>query len=248
MRWTVYLLVLVPTLLFADEVHLKGGAVFSGRIVEQTETMVTVDIGDGVVGVAMSRVERIVKGRSPLDDYDERAARLPADDADGWRSLGLWASRQGLSAQSRQAYQKVLEIAPDDPEAHGALGFVLLDGRWLTEEESYRARGYVKYDGEWMTRSEAQMAQNAVAADQARQDAEQRANQAEADAILAESRAEKAEERARQAEQSDSWNQQPPVYWGSWGYGVTGWPSTANARWRNGYQPMRSQPINPKPK
>ena len=156
MRRSAYFLLLVPALLFADEVHLKGGAVFSGRIVEQTETMVTVDIGDGVVGVAMSRVERIVEGRSPLDDYDERAALLPANDADGWRTLGRWASQQGLSAQSRQAYQKVLEISPDDAEARGALGFVLHDGRWLTEEESYRARGFVKHDGEWMTRSEAQ--------------------------------------------------------------------------------------------
>ncbi len=248
MKRMAYLLFLLPTLLLADEVYLVGGAVFSGRIVEQTETMVTVDIGDGVVGVAMSRVERIVKGRSPLDDYDERAAKLPADDVDGWRSLGLWASHQGLSAQSRQAYQKVLEIAPDDPEARGALGFALLDGRWLTEEESYRARGYVKHDGEWMTRSEAQMAQNAAAADQAREDAERRANVAEADAILAESRAEKAEERARQAEESDSWNQQPPVYWGGWGYGVSGWPSTADVRWRTGYQPARSQPVTPKPR
>ena len=65
MRRTVYLLILVPGLLFADDVYLKGGAVFSGRIVEQTETMVTMDIGDGVVGVAVSRIERIVKGGLP---------------------------------------------------------------------------------------------------------------------------------------------------------------------------------------
>ena len=214
---------------------------------EQTETMVTMDIGDGVVGVPVVRIERIVKGRSPLDDYDERASRLPADDAGGWRSLGLWASQHGLSAQSRQAYEKVLEIEPNDPEARGALGFVLLDGRWLTEEESFRARGYVKHDGEWMTRTEAQMARSAASADQARQEAERRANEAEAAAILADSRAEKAEERARQAEEKDVWSQ-PPVYWGSWGYGVSGWPSTANVQWRAGYQPARSQPINPKPR
>ena len=126
----------------------------------------------------MSRVESIVKGHSPLDDYDERAARLPADDVDGWRSLGRWASQQGLSAQSRHAYEMVLTIAPDDPEARGALGFVLLNGRWMTEEESFRARGFVKHDGEWMTRAEAQMSQAAYDADQARQDAERRANRA----------------------------------------------------------------------
>jgi tetratricopeptide (TPR) repeat protein len=246
-RRTVYLLLLVPTLLFADEVHLQGGAVFSGRIVEQTETMVTVDIGDGEVGVPMSRVESIVKKRSPLDDYDARAAGLAADDVDGWRNLGRWASQQGLSAQSRQAYQKVLDIAPDDPEARGALGFVLFNGSWMTEDESFRARGYVKVHGEWMTQTEAQIAESAAASEQARQDAEQRANQAEADKILAESRAEKAEERARKAEETDVWNQ-PPVYWGGWGVGVSGWPSTADVRWKSGYQPARSQPINPKPR
>ena len=66
---------------------------------------------------------------------------------------GLW--RQGLSTQSRQAYEKVLSTAPDDAEAREALGFVQLGGRWLTEEESYRARGFVKVDGEWLTPAEA---------------------------------------------------------------------------------------------
>jgi hypothetical protein len=100
-----------------------------------------------------------------------------------------------------------------------------------------------------MTRAEAQRSQAAYDADQARQEAERRANQAEAATILAESRAEKAEERAREAEKTDSWNRpsQPPVYWGGWGYSVTGWPSTANVQWKAGYQPARSQPVTLKP-
>src|SRR5262245_15066045 len=90
---------LAPVSGFADEVFLKGGASFSGRIVEQTATMVTVDIGEGVIGVPMSRVERIEKGRSALDDYDARARSLGPDDVAGWRSLGAWASQQGLAKQ-----------------------------------------------------------------------------------------------------------------------------------------------------
>jgi hypothetical protein len=220
----------LPALLFADEVFLKGGGTFAGRIVEQTETMVTVNIGDGVVGVPMSRVDRIVKGRSPLHEYDEKAAKLGARDTAGWRSLGHWAMQQGLSAQSRQAYEKVISVAPDDPEAREALGYVLIDGRWLTEEESYRARGFVKYDGEWMTPEEAKVAQSDAAADQARQDAEQRAKEAEIDAMQAEARAHKAEERAKWAESTQSWNL--PVAWGGWGYGMTAWPSsTTVSKW-----------------
>jgi hypothetical protein len=233
----------MPALVFADEVYLKGGARFTGRIVEQTETMITVDIGAGQVGVAVARVEKIVKGRSPLDEYDERAAGLGPQDAGGWRTLGRWASQQGLSAQSRQAYQNVLTVAPDDAEARQALGFVQHDGKWLTEEESYRARGYVKYDGEWMTPGEAQSAQAIASADQARREAETRANVAEADRIQAEERAEKAEERAREAEETDFWDQQP-VYWGGWGYGTTYWPSsTTVTRWPN-YRPS-AQPTRP---
>jgi len=226
-RKAPFLLFLVPAVLFADEVFLKGAGSISGQIVEQTETMVTVNVGGGVMGVPMSRVERIVKARHPLDDYAERSGRLGPQDVDGWRQLARWATQQGLSAQTLQAYQNVLAVVPNDAEAKEAQGFVLLDGRWVTEEESYRARGFVKYDGEWMTPAEAQLLEQNAAADQARQDAEQRARDAETAKLLAESRAAKAAERAadeRARELEDAgWSQ--PVYWGGWGYGVTTWPS-----------------------
>jgi hypothetical protein len=205
-------LILASTPLFADEVYLKGAGALSGRIVQQTDTLILIDIGSGEVGVPPDRVERIVKGRSPLDEYDERAARLGPQDVNGWRNLGRWAGGKGLSAQSRQAYENVLKAAPHDPEARQALGYVLVDGRWLTEEESYRARGYVKYEGEWMTPAEAQLAQSSAEADRARRDAEQQAQAAE--------------ERAQQAENATS----DPVYWGGWGYGVTYWPSSPVVR------------------
>jgi len=227
MRRLSILLLLLPAPLFADEVFLKGAGSISGRIVEQTETMVTVDIGGGVMGVPLSRVERIVKARSPLDDYDDRAAKLGPQDAAGWRQLGRWASQQGLTTQSRQAYEKVIALAPDDAEAREALGFVRHDGRWVTEEEGYRARGYVKYEGEWMTAADANMRQQNAAAEQARQDADQRAREAETQQMVEDNRAAKSAERAAaekaKADREARWGQ--PTYWGSWGYGVTGWPS-----------------------
>jgi len=217
----------MPTVLFADEVFLKGAGTISGKIVEQTETTVMVDIGSGVMGVPMSHVDRIVKGRSPLDDYAERAGRLGPQDTDGWRKLGGWASQQGLSVQSREAYRKVLDLAPNDPEANDAMGFVLLDGRWVPEEEAYRARGYVKFDGEWMTPAEAQRFRDSEAADQARQDAGQRARMTETERMLAETRAAKTAERAadQQAREREEARWTQPVYWGGWGYGVNSWPS-----------------------
>jgi hypothetical protein len=219
---------LAPAAARADEVFLKGAGSISGRIVEQTDAKVMIDIGGGVMGVPMAHVERIVKARSPLDDYDERAARLAAKDADGWRALARWAGQQGLTKQADDAWGRVLAVAPNDPEAKEAMGYVLLNGQWVTEEESYRARGYVNYENEWMMPSEAQARQTSAAAEQARQDAERSAREAETQKQLEANRAAKAAERAadeqRRQQDEASWGQ--PVYWGGWGYGVSNWPTT----------------------
>jgi len=237
-----YLLLLVPALALADEVYLAGAGKISGRIVAQTETTVTVDVGGGNISVPASRVERVVKGRTPLDDYDERAGKLKPQDLDGWRSLGSWASQQGLSSQARQAYNKVLAIAPDDAAAREALGFVKVGGQWLTEEESYPARGYVKFDGEWMTPDEAEAARQEVAAEDARMAAEQQQNDAEIaemqaadEARWAEEEARKEEERILEDEAEGRYDQ--AVYWGDWGYGVTYWPTTPGVGNRPAHRP-----------
>ena len=243
-RFLLPLVFLVPLPVFADDVYLQGGAKFSGRIVEQTETMISMDIGDGIVGIAMSRVDHIVKAPSPLDTYDQKAAKLGPKDAQGWRNLGRWAGQEGLSAQSRKAYQHVLVVASDDPEAREALGFVLFDGRWMTEEESYVAQGYVKYEGEWMTPAEAQLAQENAEAEQARQDTERQAREEETAKLQEEAQAAKVEKQAEWEKSTRYWNL--PVYLGGWGIGASAWPSTGtDSQW---LQQWPRQPSSETPK
>ncbi len=242
MRKASFILFLLPTVLLADDVYLKGAGMISGQITEQTDTMVTINIGDGIVGVPMDRVDHIVKNRSPLDDYADRAAKLAPQDVNGWRALGAWAAQKGLSSQSREAYQKVVALVPNDPEANEALGLVLLNGRWVTEEESYRERGYVYYDGEWMMPAEAQLLQQQAAADQAAR----QARAAQSDALAAQARTEEAEARAAQ-EQADAEtypqiNNNDAVYWGGYGYGVNYWP-TAGVIGQPINRPIQ-QPVN----
>jgi hypothetical protein len=62
------LILLTPTLGFADEVYLKGAGSISGRITERTATMILVDNGDGVRGWQVS----------PFDG-DVTPAPLPAE-------------------------------------------------------------------------------------------------------------------------------------------------------------------------
>jgi hypothetical protein len=218
------LLMATPALVFADEIFLKGAGSFSGRITQESDAVVMIETGDGTIGVPRERIHHIVKGRSPLDEYEDRAKKLKLDDANGWRELGRWAAHAGISTQSRAAYEKVIKVAPNDAEAREALGFVQLDGRWVTEEESYRARGFVRYQGEWMTPAEVQVHETTQANEQATRDAEQRAIDAEVAQVKAEQKAEEERKRAEEAEEEAN-RYSNPIYWGGYGYGVGYWPS-----------------------
>jgi hypothetical protein len=217
----------------ADEVFLKSGGQLSGRIVNHTATSVEVDIGAGRITVPVSSVVRVEEGRSALDEYEERAGKLAATDAAGWVALGKWASARGLGTQARQAYERALAAAPDDPAANQALGRVQVDGGWVSEEEGYRARGYVLFEGDWLTPAEheAILRQRALEDQQSRQRQE-----AEARVRAAEERAQEAEARAKEAEKRAEESQGLPLWYG-WAAGPTAWPTG----------PIVVQPIAPGP-
>lgn len=209
------LLIGAPASSWADVVFLNSGGRMEGRIVSQTETSIEVDIGAGTMTFPMSSVDRIERGRSPLDDYDERAAALGANDSDGWLELARWASSQGLGTQSRRAYERVLAIDPQNAEANRAMGLVELDGNWVTEDQAYRARGYVLFEGQWMMPTE----QDAILRGR---EAERAAAQARAQ--TADAQARQAEAQAREAEaQAQRTAYTTPLYWGTWGPGPRAW-------------------------
>lgn len=167
-----------------------------------------------------------------LHDYHARADDLRTDDRDGWLSLAKWSSSQGLNTQARQAYLRVLALEPDQADANLALGRVLLDGRWVTEEESYRSRGFLAFEGQWLTPAE----QEAVLR---QRDA---TRQAELGRLEAEWRAREAEARAREAEAAAARSAASiPVGWGGWGWGVPAWQSQPAGVLSN----RRSRPTHP---
>lgn len=222
---TVVVFAALASSVAADEVFLKSGGRVSGRIVSRSATTVEVDVGAGRIAVPASSVVRIEEGRSALQEYEERAGRVPAGDAHAWNALGEWASDQGLGAQAREAYSRALAASPNDPKANAALGNVQVGGRWMSEDDSYRAKGYVQFGGEWMTPAEhdAILRERAAEAEQERayREGELRAREAEAKAQEAEARARKAEAEAKETEES---NEGLPLWYG-WGAGPVVWPS-----------------------
>ena len=152
----VLALVFGSTAAFADEIHLRNGGRLIGDIRERRPDAVVIETGPGLVTVPTSQVARVVTSDSALATYRQRAARLRANDAEGWFELALWAQDQGLNTQARQALDHVLTIHPNHSGAHQAAGHVFQDGRWMTPEQSYRARGLVPFEGSWVTPADRQ--------------------------------------------------------------------------------------------
>jgi hypothetical protein len=202
----------------ADEVLLRGGGRLQGVVVERTATSIVVETGPGRVTLSLSRVEKVIEGRSALDVYRERAGALDTADAAGWATLARWAAARDLATQAREAWARVLRAEPSHPEANAALDRVPLDGSWVPEEEAWQARGYVPFEGRWVTPAEHEAIVRERAADEA---SRREGREAEARVREAEARAREAEARAREAEAGAQGTQDEgiPLWWG-WGGGV----------------------------
>jgi hypothetical protein len=238
----IVVMVLAAGPVLADDIYLRGGGRITGQIVEQTDDSVTVDIGGGTISARMSTVVKIDKNNSPLQEYRERAAKIPAGDAEAWRELARWATGYALSSQVREAYREVVAILPDDEEANTALGMVQVNGKWITEEENYRAQGYVQFEGKWMTPAEEQSILAERQAQREQAEADSQANAAKVQQIEAQQQAEKQrqeEERNQLDANNNTYYNYNTVTWG-WGAGPGYWHNPAQ-------QPAQPQqwPQNP---
>jgi hypothetical protein len=106
-----------------------------------------------------------------------------------------------MLTQAPQAFQHVVSLDSTNAAAQRALGRVLLNGEWVSAEESYRARGYVQYEGRWLTLAErdeaVREAAASAAAERERRELDAKAREADAAARIAEADARRAEAQAQ---------------------------------------------------
>ncbi len=136
----------------ADVVRLKSGGMVEGVIVKQTKTQVVVQTNSGgKVTLRLRDVATIERKPSAFQIYRDMLAKLSDDDADGHYSLGLWCQEHRLFRQAREQFEKTIAINPNHKGARERLGYVLLDGKWVTKAEAMKANGFVLHRGEWLT-------------------------------------------------------------------------------------------------
>ncbi|MBM4031689.1 MAG: hypothetical protein FJ291_07870 [Planctomycetes bacterium] len=138
----------------ADVVHMKSGGRVEGAILSRTDAELVVQTSAGKVVLKMAEVDRIEVKASPLDVYREMAAKVKDDDADGHYNLGLWCQDQKLFREGRGEFEKTIALDPNHKGARAKLGYVLRDGKWLTDAEAKKAEGLVRVGEKWVTEDE----------------------------------------------------------------------------------------------
>jgi hypothetical protein len=137
----------------ADRVHLVDGAVIEGKVTRQGDRVV-IELESGELGLRADQVARIEPASSPVQQVEERRARLAPRDVAGRLALANYCRDYGMVAREQQLLREVIELAPDHAEARARLGYVQKDRRWVEREQDLRERGLVQHEGRWLTREQ----------------------------------------------------------------------------------------------
>lgn len=194
----------------ADEVTLKSGGKVTG-IATERDGRVVVEMGVGTVEFNADEVLTLQRGRTPLHDYRERAARLSENaTAAQHYELAVFARNNGMAGHAREQFERVLVLEPGHEGARRALGFRLYQGQWRTESEINREMGLVQFEGRWVSATEVELVRQrrlereertlAENAERARKREEERERRAVLMRLTYERAAERARERERAAD------------------------------------------------
>lgn len=138
----------------ADVVVLKDGRTVEGAIVERSSTALTVRQRLGEVRLELSQVASVTEQDDPWDQLQRLRSELGQGTADERYRLATFAREHDFADDARRAFLDVLRVDPDHPGARAALGFVRVDGRWVTVEDKARGEGLVPYRGRFVTPEE----------------------------------------------------------------------------------------------
>ncbi|MGD8859902.1 MAG: hypothetical protein PVI30_07810 [Myxococcales bacterium] len=137
----------------ADEVHLRGGRVLTGKVTRQGGRVI-VEIPGGTVSLDAAEVERIEAGDTSMDEVQRRRAALEPDDVEGRLALADYCRDHGLPGREKALLREVLDLQSDHPVARARLGYVRTEAGWVPRDEHMRAQGMVRFEGRWVTRAE----------------------------------------------------------------------------------------------
>ena len=130
--FALILLVTIPTLpVSADIFLLTNGKSLEGNIVREIGDLVSIRTLDGkIVTIDKNEITKVTTSSTPLDEYNERSAKIKVDDVQAHVSLALWCTDKGLQTQASIHWKRVIALSPDHLAARKALGYIWIGGDW----------------------------------------------------------------------------------------------------------------------
>ena len=147
--------------LVADVVVLRDGGELRGEFLDNQFAHKTADlkmrtVTGAIVTVPRSEIASLTRRRLVYEQYEVRR-RNAADTFEGQWELAEWCRANDLRDRRQTHLRRILDFQPDHVEARRVLGYKLVEGRWLTQDEIMTARGYVKYKGRYMLPQELEL-------------------------------------------------------------------------------------------
>jgi len=120
---------------WGDRLELLDGRTFEGTVTIDAET-VTVKMTYGTLQFSPRDVARITYKDTPAEVLAKKVDAVADDDADGLFTVAKWALANGLDAQARQLFVKIIAVQSDHAEARRRLLNTRIDGKWHTHDSA----------------------------------------------------------------------------------------------------------------
>lgn len=160
------LVLCVATGVSADLIRMKHGGEVRGKIVSKKSLypnrLSIQTVSGATVSIPKTEVEFITRRSIVYEEYEIQVRLTPSDVASLW-TLSQWCQKNRLKPQRKKHLAQILELDPQNEQAHKALGHIKREGKWTTQEEYMLSRGYVRYKRKYMTPEEKELLENSAA-------------------------------------------------------------------------------------
>jgi len=126
-----------------DVVYLKDGGKMEGDVVEEGDFII-IKMGSMRTKLSRDRVAKIEKKKSPIEEYKEKVAALPPNDAQARYELGVWCLERKLASRARAMFEEAIGIDPHHKAARQKLGHMWRGGNWVRRCRECSGKGTVK--------------------------------------------------------------------------------------------------------
>ncbi|MCI0588519.1 MAG: hypothetical protein L0323_16940 [Planctomycetes bacterium] len=116
-----------------DVVRLKNGGRLEGKVVSQNDTEVVIETSVGRQTIPRADVEAVEIGATPRDEYLERLKKVDKRDLMELADLVDFCKTNNLRKEMKDVYSMILRIDADNEEAREGLGYVKIEGEWVSK-------------------------------------------------------------------------------------------------------------------